>query len=103
VARSARATFFIKNLTRGLLWLGVIIIGFILFNHYVDVESSEFLMSLGDNPELVYFIYFLSEIIVGIIPPEMFMMWSLEFTHGRNYVADVALLATISYAAGVLT
>ena len=103
MARSARATFFIKNLTRGLLWLAVIVVGFILFNHYVDIESSEFLMSLGDNPGLVYLVYFISEIIVGIIPPEMFMMWSLELTHGRNYVLDVALLASISYIAGVAT
>ena len=103
MTQSARSKFFIKNLTRGLLWLGILVIGFILFNHYVDIESSEFLMSLGDNPGLVYLIYFLSEIIVGIIPPEMFMMWSLELTHGRNYVLDVALLASISYVAGVTT
>ncbi len=101
--RSERTVFFIKNLTRGLLWLAVIVIGFILFNHYVDIESSEFLMSLGDKPALIYFIYFISEIIVGIIPPEMFMMWSLELTQGRSYVLDVALLATISYAAGAAT
>lgn len=103
MARSPRTTFLIKNLTRGLLWLAILVAGFILFNHYVDIESSEFLMSLGDSPGTVFTIYFLSEIIVGIIPPEMFMMWSLEFTQGRDYVLDVALLAGISYLAGVLT
>jgi membrane protein DedA with SNARE-associated domain len=103
VARSARTIFFVKNLTRGLLWLAVIVVGFILFKHYVDIESSEFLMSLGDNPGMVYLIYFISEIIVGIIPPEMFMMWSLELTTGRNYILDLVLLASISYAAGVAT
>jgi membrane protein DedA with SNARE-associated domain len=81
----------------------VLVVGFILFNHYVDIESSDFLMSLGNNPGVVYLIYFFSEIIIGIIPPEMFMMWSLEFTQGRNYILDVALLALISYAAGVVT
>lgn len=103
MARSPRTTFFIKNLTRGLLWLVLLVIAFILLNHYVDVESSELLMSLGDNPEVIFTIYFFSEIIVGIIPPEMFMMWSLEFTQGRDYITDVAFLAGISYLAGVST
>ena len=103
MVRSARTIFFIRNLTRGLLWLAVLVVGFILFNHYVDIESSDFLMLLGDNPGLVYFIYFLSEIIIGIIPPEMFMMWSLELAQGRNYILDIALLASISYLAGVAT
>ena len=103
MTQSARTSFFIKNLSRGLIWLAVIVTGFIIFNHSVDIESSEFLMSLGDNPGLVYLIYFLSEIIVGVIPPEMFMMWSLELTHGRSYVLDVTLLASISYVAGVAT
>ena len=60
-------------------------------------------MSLGDSPVTVYVVYFISEIIIGIIPPEMFMMWSLEFTQGRSYILDVTLLAIISYIAGVAT
>lgn len=103
MAGNARTVFFVKNLTRGLLWLGAIIVAFILFNHYVDIETSAYLMSLGDNPGIIFLIYFLSEIIVGIIPPEMFMMWSLELTQGRNYILDVSLLASISYLAGTST
>jgi len=103
VALSEKSTFFIKNLTRGLLWLGVIIVLFVLFNHYVDTESSEILIMLGNNPTAVFLVYFISEVIVGIIPPEMFMMWSLELTQGRNYIVDVAMLTAISYLAGVST
>ncbi len=103
MAQSERTRFFVKNLIRGLLWLALLVAAFVLFNHYVDIESSEFLMYLGDNAPLVYFVYFLSEIVVGIIPPEMFMVWSLELTKGRNYVLDVFLLAAISYFAGVVT
>ena len=103
MARSAKTTFFIKNLTRGLLWMAVLVVGFVLFNHYVDIESSESLLALGDSPGLVYTIYFISEIIIGIIPPELFMAWSLEVAKDRNYILDVTLLALISYAAGVTT
>lgn len=98
-----KTIFFFRNLFRGLLWFSVIVVAYILFNHYVDIDSSEFLQNLGDRVGLIYTIYFLSEIIVGIIPPEMFMMWSLELAQGRNYILDVTLLALISYSAGVAT
>ena len=96
-----KTIFFFRNLFRGLVWISVIVAAYILFNHYVDIDSSEFLQSLGDRVGLVYTLYFISEIILGILPPEMFMMWSLELAHGRNYIVDVSLLAIISYAAGV--
>ena len=98
-----KTIFFFRNLFRGLVWLTVIVVAYILFNHYVDIDSSEFLQSLGDRVGLVYTVYFVSELILGIIPPEMFMMWSLELAQGRNYIVDVSLLAIISYAAGVTT
>ena len=78
------------------------VVAFILFNHYVDIDSSDFLMSLGDRVGLVYLIYFISEIVVGILPPELFMAWSLEIAKGRNYFLDVTLLALISYTAGIV-
>ena len=98
-----KTSFFVRNLLRGLAWLLVLVGLFILFNHYVDIESSEFLQAIGNRPGPVFTVYFLSEIIIGIIPPEMFMVWSLKFAEGRNYVLDVMLLAVISYAAGVAT
>ena len=79
----------------------MIVAAYILFNHYVDIDSSAFLQNLGDRVGLVFTIYFLSELILGIIPPEMFMMWSLELSHGRDYLTDLVTLAMISYIAGV--
>ena len=102
MARSPRTIFLLKNLSRGILWLAVLALAFILFNHYVDINSLEFLVSIGDNVKTVFFVYFLSEIIVGIIPPEVFMMWSLKLAESRNYILDVTILAVISYIAGII-
>ena len=102
MAEREKTIFFFRNLLRGLVWLTVIVVAYILFNHYVDIESSDFLQSLGDRVGLIFTIYFLSELILGIIPPEMFMMWSLELAHGRDYTTDVTLFAIISYVAGVI-
>ena len=102
MARSPRTVFLLKNLSRGLLWLAVLAIAFILFNRYVDIDSSEFLVAIGDNVKTVFFVYFLSEILVGIIPPEVFMMWSLKLAESRDYILDVSLFAFISYFAGIV-
>ena len=102
MTEESKRQFLIKNLGRGLIWLIILIAAFVIIKRNFDLNSSELLSSLGDSPILVYSIYVTSEILVGIIPPEMFMMWSLELTSGRNYILDVTLLALFSYMAGSL-
>lgn len=103
MAATDKYKFFFRNLLRGLAWLTVLIILFVLVKDSIDFQSENSLMRFGNNPYIVYAIYTVSEIVMGIIPPELFMMWSLELAGYRNYIADVALLATISYAAGTIT
>ena len=94
--------FLLKNLAKGLSWLAVLVIGFILFKHYLG-DTEQVIREFGNKPILIYSIYFVSEIVVGIIPPELFMMWSLELGEARNYISDIALLSIISYLAGIAT
>lgn len=103
MSQDGKREFLIKNLGKGLLWLTILIVAFILIKKNVDLDAASWLASLGDRPYLVYTIYIISELLIGIIPPEMFMIWSLELTTGRNYILDVALLAILSYVAGVIT
>jgi len=103
MSQQDKLRYLFRNLFRGLLWLLVIVIAFVLVNHTTDFQSSELLQKLGDRPYLVYFIYIISEMIIGIIPPEMFMVWSLELASNRIYLMDLTLLAMLSYTAGVIT
>jgi membrane protein DedA with SNARE-associated domain len=103
MVQSGKREFLFKNLGKGLLWLAILVIAFIIFKKNVDIGSSEWLQALGDNAVAVYIVYVTSELMIGVIPPEMFMIWSLELTSGRDYVWDVTLLATLSYLAGVIT
>lgn len=95
--------FLIRNLLKGIAWLVVLLLLFIYLKDSISFQSDSGLMKYGNNAFLVFTIYSISELIVGVIPPELFMMWSLELAEYRNYVADVALLAVISYAAGTLS
>lgn len=103
MSQESKRDFLLRNLGKGLLWLTVMVVAFILIKKNVDLDAAGWLAELGNRPLLVYSIYVVSELLVGIIPPEMFMIWSLELTTGRNYIFDVALLAILSYAAGIIT
>lgn len=96
-----KARFLIRNLIRGLLWFAVIIVAFIFAEQYIEDNLMSHIDDLQSNVVLLYFIYTLSEIVFGILPPEIFMMlWS--YNTKTMYILNVAALASISYGAGVL-
>jgi len=98
-----RYRFFLKNLTRGLLWLAAIVFLFIMFQEHGSSEQfKDYLRPLYDKPVLMYLIYTLSEIFFGIIPPELFMIWGTNLGSVWIYVEVIVLLALISYGAGVI-
>ncbi len=95
-----RSRILIKNVLRGLLWLAGLIALFYFFEEYTHFNA--FLEHIAQWPFAVYSVFTASEIIFGIIPPEFFVKWSESHGLFNTYVANVALLAIISYAAGVL-
>jgi membrane protein YqaA with SNARE-associated domain len=95
-------TFLINNLLKGIFWLAFILVVFILIKNEVDMKSSSVIDSIQDKPILVLLVYIFSEVAFGIIPPEFFMIWSLQYTDPLQYGFIVLLLAVISYMAGVL-
>jgi len=98
-----RYRFFINNLIKGLLWLAAIVFLFVMFQeHGYGDRFKEYLRPLYDKPLLMYFIYTLSEIFFGIIPPEFFMIWGTNLGPVWIYAEVVILLALISYGAGVI-
>lgn len=70
---------------------------------YWGTEYLDWLKPVMDRPILVLSIYTLSELLFGIIIPELFMVWGLEHLKVSNhlYVWFVAMLAGISYLAGM--
>ncbi len=91
-----------SNLAKGFLWLAVLIGGFFLFKKYVAIDYLEWLKPVYERPLLVYTIYSLSELLFGLVPPEIFMMWGLGSGMLTSYILVVIVLATISYGAGFI-
>jgi membrane protein YqaA with SNARE-associated domain len=98
-----QAGFLLKNLFRGLLFFAVIITAFILLEEYIQDNFKSHINDIRANPALLYGIYTVSEIVFGILPPELFMMiWILDNISIEGFIINLTILTVISYAAGIL-
>lgn len=94
--------FLIKNLLKGFLWLAIIVAAYLFLKDKIDIDSIEWLKPIYDKPFLIYFIFIISEILVGIFPPEMFMIWATRLNLINEYIFSIFILTVISYAAGII-
>lgn len=99
-ATESRSGFFWKNLLKGIGFLLLIIALYVLAQRYIDIDS--YMAKLGEWPVLMYLTFCVSEIVFGIIPPELFIIWVMDHGVFQLLAADVLLLAFISYGAGMI-
>ncbi|MFV0483156.1 MAG: hypothetical protein ACK5MG_03550 [Bacteroidales bacterium] len=104
---SDKTKFLLRNILQGLLWMAVMFTFVYLVLQWAESSSGGVkLPSWFDQhvnqPFYIYGVYILSEVFFGIIPPELFMIWSAGQGSLGFYVLNVAFLAGISYAAGYL-
>lgn len=98
-----QAGFLLKNLFRGLLFFAVIITAFILMEEYIQDNFKSHIDDIRANPALLYGIYTVSEIVFGILPPELFMMiWILDDISLQGFIINLTILTLISYGAGIV-
>jgi len=98
-----RSGFLLKNLVRGLLWFGIFITAFIFFEDYIEQNFQSHIMDMRANRPLMYGIFTLSEIVFGILPPELFMLvWVSTKATLTDYTINLMNLTLISYGAGIL-
>jgi len=98
-----RSSFLFRNLIKGLIWFAIIITAFVLMEEYIQANFKAHIDVIRANPAILYSIYTLSEIIFGILPPELFMMiWILDNIDVNGFVINLTILTVISYGAGIL-
>lgn len=98
-----RSSFLFKNLLRGLLWFAVIITAFIILEDYLQENFQHTIEAVQDRPLILYSVFFASEVIFGLVPPEFFMMvWILHNMTLAGYIINLIILTMISYVAGII-
>ncbi|MDH4090190.1 MAG: VTT domain-containing protein [Cyclobacteriaceae bacterium] len=98
-----KSGFLFKNLVRGLLGFAIFITAFIFFEDYIEQHFQSHIQDFRANGPLLYGIFTLSEIVFGILPPELFMLvWVTSKATLAEYTLNLANLTLISYGAGIL-
>lgn len=80
--------------------MGLVLLGLALFEHLtpgIAFYFAKYTVALSN--ELIIGFFFLSETLLGLVPPDLFILWAKQFT---SPYAVVALLAVLSYGAGLL-
>jgi membrane protein DedA with SNARE-associated domain len=96
-----KTRFLIRNILKGFLYLAVLIgIFFLIKSYFSEEERMEWFGRIYDNVLLVMAVFVTSEILFGIIPPEIFMLWSLKTGLIGSYFSSIGFLSAISYLAG---
>lgn len=91
--------YFSRNLIRGFVYLLVLIGLIVLFKSLFKNQYDALEHQVSDNYVLMMGIFLISEIIVGILPPELFMIWSID-DPGFAYTFIVIFMALFSILAG---
>ena len=94
--------FFLINIAKGIAVLGLLLVFYRILINYVDINNIKGFSYLEDlSTAFVFTIFFFSEVIFGIIPPEFFMIWVLNNKGVDMYPLFIIALSTISYFAGI--
>jgi len=91
--------FVLKNLFWLLLSIGILIAIIVLVQSYLIDFDTLFKSIIKDmNLVYVFILFFVSESILGLIPPDIFILWTKTLAH--PYL-NVTLLAVLSYIGGI--
>ncbi len=97
-----KVLFVTRNILKGFLWLGGFLLLFFLGRRFIDIDFFNWLEPLFNNSSLILIVFLTSEVVIGIIPPEVFIIWALRHDQFWDFILQVGLLAVISYFAGIL-
>ena len=98
-----KSGFLFRNLVRGLIWFAVIITAFILVEDYLQENFQHTIEAVYDKPMILYSTFFASEVLLGLVPPELFMLvWILHKIPLSDYVTNLSVLTVLSFLAGVI-
>lgn len=101
---SQRMQFLLRNGLKGLVWLSILLGAFFIFEEIVISKNPDiWIEKFYAQPLIIYIIYIASEFFIGIIPPELFMIWAINKGSIAHYFLNLGFFAIVSYAMGYLT
>lgn len=97
-----RLIFLLKNFLKGMLFFAFAIAFYKITFSYLDLSTLKDQVSLDLPSVFVFLLFFMSELILGLIPPELFMIWAITSKPITSYFFYVLFFSVLSYAAGIV-
>ncbi|MEE9407558.1 MAG: short-chain dehydrogenase [Polaribacter sp.] len=90
-----------ESVKKAILPIVLVIVSLFLFNKYVyDINEGLETITETFSRAGILITFFISETLLGLIPPEIFIAWSGKT---ENPVLNLSFLATLSYFGGLLS
>jgi len=92
-------SFIASSLKKAILPIAIFVVALILFNKFVyNINDGLQKMTETFSTTGVLTVFYISETILGLIPPEIFIAWSKKTT---SPIVNLSILATLSYLGGI--
>ncbi len=99
--RTGFYSFVGKNLKNAILPITGIILAIFLFNKYVyNINDGLHHFTETFSRVTILIVFFISETLLGLIPPEIFIAWTKKT---NEPILNLAFLATLSYSGGLIS
>jgi len=90
-----------ESIKKAFLPIVITVVGVFLFNKYVyDINEGLETITETFSKVGILITFFLSETLLGLVPPEIFIAWSGKT---ESPILNLSLLATLSYLGGLLS
>lgn len=100
-SRTGFYMFIWESLKKAFWPILAVVIGLILFNNYVyNINDGLHHITETFSRISILITFFISETLLGLIPPEMFIAWAGKTT---DPILNLILLATLSYSGGLIS
>lgn len=97
--RSGLYKFLLRNVLKILVVFAVFILAaFLVESYIIDLEALGPKMFSKLSTPVIYLVFFVSEVLMGLLPPEVFILWAQQFD---NSFWVLAYLAIDSFLGGI--
>lgn len=94
-------SFLKKSMTKSIVPIALFVIAILIIHHYL-IDFNHLFTSIVQtySPIVILGVFLLSESILGLVPPEIFIAWSGKSSEPILYLS---LLAILSYVGGIIS
>ena len=97
---ASRLQYTMQYVFRTVLSLAAIVVLFVVIKKFIPASMADLFLPLTNNATLLFSVFFVSESFLGLLFPDLFIIWAVEEATPILYVF---LLGGLSYFGGIIS